>query len=223
LRRPEAQEAYERTYQAEEYAPKTTSPVKVILAICGTSLLIAGALFAAYRFGSQKESERMARVQETLTETAAPLAPQSPPPPVQSIVEAPPAAPMTAPAPVTAPALAPAPAPLPVVLPPPLPVPPPVIVPVARISASELAALLTRGKSAIADGDISLARSMLERASLAEDAQAFFLLAETYDANRLKAWGARGVRPDSVRARSLYEKADAAGEPLAKERLAALK
>lgn len=72
-------------------------------------------------------------------------------------------------------------------------------------------------------GDISAARTVLSRADVARDADALFLMAETYDPHMLEAWGARNVTADSDRARALYAAANALGHSQADERLGALK
>jgi hypothetical protein len=53
--------------------------------------------------------------------------------------------------------------------------------------------------------------------------QASFALAETYDALILPKWGTYGVRGDAIKARDLYEKADAGGIEQAKARFEALR
>jgi len=71
-------------------------------------------------------------------------------------------------------------------------------------------------------GDISSARTVLERAAEMGSAQANFRLAETYDPLVLSKWGTYGTRGDSKKAVDLYTRALAGGITEAKERSAAL-
>ena len=64
---------------------------------------------------------------------------------------------------------------------------------------------------------------MLERAQEAGNAQAIFLLAETFDPNSLATIGAVGIRSDPAHARELYGKALALGIARAGARMEALK
>lgn len=120
--------------------------------------------------------------------------------------------------------VAPPPVELPKIVTPPLAVvetvdTPPQPVKSLTLPKAEILALISRAKNAINEGDISLARTFLVRASNAGDSTSLFMLGETYDANVLKLWGTRGVRADAAKARELYHKALAAGEQSALSRL----
>jgi TPR repeat protein len=80
-----------------------------------------------------------------------------------------------------------------------------------------------RASVLLGQGDISSARSMLERAAETGSAQASFKLAETYDPLILRKWGTYGTRGDAAKARDLYAKAQAGGIKEATERLDALR
>jgi len=71
--------------------------------------------------------------------------------------------------------------------------------------------------------DISGARPLLQHALEHGSARAAFMLAETYDARVLQSWRARGISGDRMKARELYERAQAGGIEEAKERIEALK
>lgn len=71
--------------------------------------------------------------------------------------------------------------------------------------------------------DISGARLLLEHALERGSARAAFMLAETYDARVLRSWRARGTSGDLMKARELYERAQAGGIEDAKERIETLK
>lgn len=71
-------------------------------------------------------------------------------------------------------------------------------------------------------GDIAGARLLLSRAVEIGDAQAAFLLGETYDTRALAGWGVVGLRGDPVVARRFYEQALAGGVADARSRIAAL-
>jgi hypothetical protein len=73
-------------------------------------------------------------------------------------------------------------------------------------------------------GDVMGAREILAVAEGgAPGGPITFALAETYDPNKLAAWGTRGVAADAVKARALYTKALNLGMTRAQERLDALK
>jgi hypothetical protein len=83
--------------------------------------------------------------------------------------------------------------------------------------------LTARADMLFRSGDVSGARLLLERAQEAGNAQAIFLLAETFDPNALAAIGAVGIRSDPARARELYGRALALGITGASARMEALK
>jgi TPR repeat protein len=92
--------------------------------------------------------------------------------------------------------------------------------PVAPPSPEER--FMARARELVEQGNISAARSMLERAVERGNARALFALAETYDSNMLSAWGTVGMQGDVAKARELYGKALAGGVEEAKARLKAL-
>jgi chromosome segregation ATPase len=82
--------------------------------------------------------------------------------------------------------------------------------------------LMARARQLVEQGNISAARSMLERAADGGNARAIFALAETYDSNMLSAWGTVGMQGDATKAEELYRKALAGGVEEANARLKAL-
>jgi hypothetical protein len=88
---------------------------------------------------------------------------------------------------------------------------------------ADAARLVARANVLLAHGDIGSARVVLQRAADAGDAQASFLLAETYDPLILPKWGTFGTRGDVAKALDLYAKAQAGGIEEAKERSDALR
>jgi TPR repeat protein len=97
----------------------------------------------------------------------------------------------------------------------------------------EAARLMEQAHLLLDQGNITAARSVLERAAESGSTLALFLLAETYDPAILSAWGIfsvwgifgrRGGRRGNVtKARKLYAKAVAGGVHEAKYRLTALR
>jgi curved DNA-binding protein CbpA len=79
--------------------------------------------------------------------------------------------------------------------------------------------LMKRAGLLLEQGNIGVARTVLERAADLGSARALFLLAETYDPTVLSAWGALGTRGDVAKAQELYSKALAGGIREARERL----
>jgi hypothetical protein len=88
--------------------------------------------------------------------------------------------------------------------------------------ASEITALMKRGKDLMASGDIVAARLMFQPAAEAGDASAAFALAETYDPSVLDKLATTGIQPDVALARQWYEKAKELGSTAAPERLVGL-
>lgn len=88
---------------------------------------------------------------------------------------------------------------------------------------ADAARLVARANVLLAHGNIGSARVVLQRAADAGDAQASFLLAETYDPLILPKWGTFGTRGDVAKALDLYAKAQAGGIEEAKERSDALR
>jgi hypothetical protein len=83
--------------------------------------------------------------------------------------------------------------------------------------------LLARASALLRQADISGARPLLAHAAERGSARAAFMLAETYDARVLQSWRARGISGDPMKARELYERAQAGGIEDARKRIEALK
>ena len=80
--------------------------------------------------------------------------------------------------------------------------------------------LLKRGKDLIANGDIAAARLVLQRAADANDAEAAFALAATYDPYVLRGLKVYSFPAADVEmARAWYEKARELGSSAASQRL----
>ncbi|KAB1071668.1 SEL1-like repeat protein [Methylobacterium planeticum] len=93
----------------------------------------------------------------------------------------------------------------------------------ARNATPSTTALLERARRLLKLGDVAAARLLMDRAATDGNAEAEFALAETFDPSRLAAWRVRGVRPDTDKARSLYEQALRHGFAEAATRLSSLK
>ena len=86
--------------------------------------------------------------------------------------------------------------------------------------ADEIALMIKSGTELMANGDISAARLMYQRAAEAGDAMAALALAETYDPLVLRRVNPKGgITPDVVLAHTWYEKAKELGSAVAPERL----
>jgi hypothetical protein len=85
------------------------------------------------------------------------------------------------------------------------------------------AKLIARASVLLGQGNIGAARIVLERAAESGNAQANFMLAETYDPVILSAWGTYGTRGEAAKAREHYAKAQTGGMREAKARLDALR
>jgi len=83
----------------------------------------------------------------------------------------------------------------------------------------EVAAYIAQAHAKIQQGDIAAARRLLERASDSDEAEAWFVLAETYDPQMLARWGVIGIKPDLEKAKTLYQEAQRRGVQGARERL----
>jgi curved DNA-binding protein CbpA len=83
----------------------------------------------------------------------------------------------------------------------------------------EPARLMARASLLLDQGNIGVARIVLERAAEIGSAPALFALAETYDPVVLSAWGTVGTQGDVSKARELYAKAFAGGIREARDRL----
>jgi hypothetical protein len=94
--------------------------------------------------------------------------------------------------------------------------------PVKTLDADTLAGLMTRAKSLMAVGDLAAARLLLERAANAQDANAAFILAQTYDPAVLGTQDTRSITADPAAARSWYQKAAQLGSADARQRLSQL-
>jgi curved DNA-binding protein CbpA len=83
----------------------------------------------------------------------------------------------------------------------------------------EPARLMARASLLLGQGNIGVARVVLERAAEMGSAPALFALAETYDPAVLSAWGTFGTQGDVGKAQELYAKAFAGGVQEARDRL----
>ena len=88
--------------------------------------------------------------------------------------------------------------------------------------SAESAKLIARAGVLLDQGNIGAARIVLERAVESDNAQASFMLAETYDPAILSTWGTYGTRGEAAKAREYYAKAHTGGIREAKDRLDAL-
>ncbi len=86
-------------------------------------------------------------------------------------------------------------------------------------SNSEATRLMARASLLLNQGNIGVARIVLERAAETGSPSALFALAETYDPAMLSAWGTFGTQGDVGKARELYAKAFAGGIREARDRL----
>jgi len=84
---------------------------------------------------------------------------------------------------------------------------------------TEVAAYIAQAHAKIRQGDIAAARRLLERASSGDEAEAWLVLAETYDPQMLARWGVVGIKPDLEKAKTLYQEAQRRGAQGARERL----
>jgi TPR repeat protein len=90
------------------------------------------------------------------------------------------------------------------------------------LSGDELAALVKRGETYLANGDFASARLLLRRAAAAGSADAALSLGATFDPLVIKQLGAIGAEPDIERARKWYEAASKLGSQAASQQLARL-
>jgi len=88
-----------------------------------------------------------------------------------------------------------------------------------RLSAAEVASLVTRGDAFLSTGDIISARLFYERAANGEDGDAALRLGATFDPGFLSQTGARGALSDRTQASSWYRRALDLGNPAAQEHL----
>ena len=94
--------------------------------------------------------------------------------------------------------------------------------PARRLSADELATLMTRAKGLLAAGDIPPARLLLERAADAQEPAAALMLARTYDPAVLGTQDTRNINTDPALARTWYQRAAQLGSADAQRRLSQL-
>jgi hypothetical protein len=83
----------------------------------------------------------------------------------------------------------------------------------------EVTALIARGQTYLANGDVVSARLMFRRAAKTGDAQAALALGGTFDPFVLRSLGVIGVASDPSQARSWYEKAAELGSQEAPHRI----
>jgi hypothetical protein len=83
----------------------------------------------------------------------------------------------------------------------------------------EVAALIARGQTYLANGDVASARLVFRRAAKTGDAQAALALGGTFDPIVLKSLGVIGVAADAAQARNWYEKAAELGSQEAPHRI----
>ena len=98
--------------------------------------------------------------------------------------------------------------------------PPPPAPHIEKIDPDTLAGMMSRAKSLMAIGDITSARLLLQRAAEAHDADAAFMLGQTYDPAVLGSQDIRSITPDPAIARHWYQKAAQLGSADAQQRLA---
>jgi hypothetical protein len=101
--------------------------------------------------------------------------------------------------------------------------PPAITAPVRRLDRDELATLMRRAKGLLAAGDIPSARLLLERAANAQDANAAFMLGQTYDPQMLGTQDTRKIKSDPATARAWYQQAAQLGSAEAQRRLGQLR
>jgi hypothetical protein len=87
------------------------------------------------------------------------------------------------------------------------------------IDREDIATLLARGRTYLANGDVSAARLAFRRAAENGDAQAALALGGTFDPLVLKSLGAIGVAADPIQARGWYLRAAELGSRDAPQRL----
>jgi hypothetical protein len=95
----------------------------------------------------------------------------------------------------------------------------PALTDVRPLDRDELAGLVKRGQTLLAEGDISSARLLLRRAAEAGDAAAALTLAGTYDRAELAKLKVIGVAHDHAQAKAWYKKAAEHGSAEAVRRL----
>jgi hypothetical protein len=98
-------------------------------------------------------------------------------------------------------------------------IPPASTPPAPRFDREEVAALVARGQTYLANGDVVSARLVFRRAAEAGDAQAALALGGTFDPLVLKSLGVIGVLADAAQARSWYQKAAELGSREAPQRI----
>ena len=87
------------------------------------------------------------------------------------------------------------------------------------LDPEEIELLMKQGQQLIAAGDVATARTVLQRAADAGDADAAMALGGTYDPNVLARLGVVGVSAEAEKAQSWYQKAETLGSPDARRRL----
>jgi len=87
------------------------------------------------------------------------------------------------------------------------------------LGPEEIKLLMKQGEQLIAAGDLAAARTVLQRAAEAGDADAAIMLGATFDPNVLAKLGVMGVSADVEKARHWYQEAESLGSPDARRRL----
>jgi hypothetical protein len=195
------------------------------LAACGVVAAAGGAAFVLLHSNAEQLREARAGIEESgsIGEAASALwssqraattgVPAQLPSPTETT-----SALATAPPPPSAPPLVPTEETLPHVTPPAVAD----VQPGVGFSASETAALMTRGDAFRNVGDITSARLYYERAADAGDGRAALRLAESFDALMLRLSGVHGVAGDPAKALSWYRRARDLGMVEADQRINSL-
>ena len=92
--------------------------------------------------------------------------------------------------------------------------------PPRQLDGNEIAMLIRRGKQFLADGDLTSARLLLQRAATAGSAEATFLVGTTFDPLFMRRVGVVGMKLDTARAREWYTRAAELGSTEASQQLA---
>lgn len=100
--------------------------------------------------------------------------------------------------------------------------PPPVLPEAVIHDEALIRRLIVQGQEVLDQGHVMSARLLFRRAAESGSAEAALLLGDTFDPERLKSIGVRGLAGDIEQSVKWYEKADELGATAAKARLSAL-